>query len=38
MNGENRPLLTDDQVEFEKELVKVHQDIREKITDYFRGI
>ena len=29
MNRENRPLLTDDQVEFENELVKVHQDIRE---------
>ena len=29
MNGENRPLLTDDRAEFEKELVEVHQDFTE---------
>jgi hypothetical protein len=29
MNGENRPILTDDRLEFEKELVEVHQDFRE---------
>ena len=36
MIGENRQLVTDEPVEFEKQLVKV-QDFR-NITDHFRGI
>ena len=36
MNGENRPLITDEPVEFEKLPVEV-QDFR-KIADHFRGI
>ena len=37
MIGENRQLGTNGPVEFEKELVEVHQDCRE-ITDHFREI
>ena len=36
MNGENRLLVTDEPVEFEKQPVEV-QDFR-KITDHLRGI
>jgi hypothetical protein len=37
MIGENRKLVIDEPVEFEKQPVEVHQDCR-KITDHFRGI
>jgi hypothetical protein len=37
MNGENRPLVADELVEVEKQLVQVHQDFR-IITDRFRRI
>jgi hypothetical protein len=37
MIGENRQLVTDELVEFEKEQVEIHQDCR-KITDHSRGI
>ena len=37
MIGENRQVVTNELVEFEKEPVEVHQDFRE-ITDRFRGI
>ena len=36
MIGENRQLVTDQPVEFEKQPVEVQDD--RKITDYFRGI
>ena len=36
INGEKRPLVTNEPAEFEKQLVKV-QDLR-KFTDHFRGI
>ena len=36
MNGENRPLITDEPIEFEKQLVEV-QDFR-KMTHHFRRI
>ena len=34
MNGDSRPLLTDDRVEFEKESVDVHQDFRENYGSF----
>ena len=34
MNAENRPLLTDDRVEFEEESVEVHQDFRENYGSF----
>ena len=37
MIGENRQLVTNELVEFEKYPVEVHQDCR-KITNHFRGI
>ena len=37
MIGENRHLVTDKPVEFEKSPVEV-QDLQEKITDHFRGM
>ena len=38
MIGENRQLVTDEPVEFEKQPVEVHQDYCGKITDRFRGV
>jgi hypothetical protein len=37
MNRTTSHLVTDERVEFEKELVEIHQDLRKR-TDYFRGI
>ena len=38
MNGENRPLLTDDRVEVKKELVEVHQDFGENYRSFQRNL
>ena len=37
MYGENQLLVTDERISFEKISVEV-QDLRRKLTDYFRGI